>query len=180
MAAAYRDGLAEFYPKAFGNAFLTATGGLMGIRETRRIVGDYTLTVEDYLARRSFTDEICRNCYYIDIHHAFADRQRSPEKLAQLDEQTIHYEEGESHGVPYRCLTPKGIRNVVVAGRSVSCDRTVQGSVRVMPVCLAMGEAAGMAAAHAARTADVDVHSVDTNRLRQRLKGEGAYLPDVD
>jgi len=180
MAAAYRDGLAEFYPRAFGNAFLVATGGLMGIRETRRIIGDYTLTVEDYLARRSFADEICRNCYYIDVHHAFADRQRSPERIQELDEQTIHYEEGESHGVPYRCLTPRGVLNVVVAGRSVSCDRTVQGSVRVMPVCLAMGEAAGMAAAHAAGAADVDVHSVDTNRLRQRLKEEGAYLPDVE
>jgi hypothetical protein len=49
-----------------------------------------------------------------------------------------------------------------------------------MPVCLAMGEAAGMAAAHATKAADVDVHSVDTDRLRQRLKEEGAYLPDVE
>ena len=68
IAAAFRDALAEFHPKAFANAFLAATGSLMGIRETRRIVGDYYLTLEDYLARRSFDDEICRNSYYIDIH----------------------------------------------------------------------------------------------------------------
>ena len=81
----------------------------------------------------------------------------------------IYYGPGESHGIPYRSLVPKGLRNVLVAGRSISCERIVQGSVRVMPVCLAMGEAAGMAAAHAAQRHDGDVHAVDTNRLRQRL-----------
>ncbi|MNW00342.1 FAD dependent oxidoreductase [compost metagenome] len=67
---------------------------------------------------------------------------------------------------------------MLVAGRSISCVREVQGSVRVMPVCLAMGEAAGIAAALAAQLPNHDVHTVDVQILRRRLKEEGAYLPD--
>ena len=92
---------------------------------------------------------------------------------------TLRYGKGESHGIPYRCLTPKGIKNVLVAGRSISTDREVQGSTRVMPVCLAMGEAAGIAAAFAAVMSESDVHRVDIYRLRARLQEEGAYLPDM-
>ena len=95
-----------------------------------------------------------------------------------MEKRCAHYGKGESHGIPYRCLTPKGIHNVLVAGRSISCDRAVQGSVRVMPVCLAMGEAAGMAAAHAKEQRSPDVHTVDVQRLRKRLKAEGACQPD--
>jgi FAD dependent oxidoreductase len=70
IAKRLRDGLAEFVPQAFANAHLANTGSLLGVRESRRIVGEYTLTVEDYFARRSFPDEICRNAYWIDIHTA--------------------------------------------------------------------------------------------------------------
>lgn len=177
IAAAFRDALAEFHPRAFANAFLVATGSLMGIRETRRIVGDYYLTIDDYLARRSFADEICRNSYFIDVHGSRA-RQTSGD-VAALEQTTFRYQKGESHGLPYRCLTPRGLRNVLVAGRAISCDRPVQGSVRVMPVCLAMGEAAGIAAAHATGNPRCDVHVVDVTRLRQRLQFHGAYLPAV-
>ncbi len=176
MAAAYRDALAEFFPEAFGDAFLAATGNAIGIRETRRIVGDYVLTLDDYLRRRSFPDEICRNSYFIDIHFAQQERHR----IDNVEGRFEHYKKGESHGIPYRCLTPRGLRNVLVAGRSISCDRVVQGSVRVMPVCLAMGEAAGMAAAHASRTEGNDVHQVDVARLRRRLVEENAYLPEPE
>jgi len=178
IADAFRRGLAEFFPEAFGNAFLSQTATLMGIRETRRIVGDYVLTLDDYLERRSFPDEICRNAYYIDVHNTVAEIEKinDPEWMAT---HTFHYGKGESHGIPYRCLTPKGIKNVLVAGRSISTDRKVQGSTRVMPVCLAMGEAAGTAAGFAATMLDPDVHAVDVDRLRARLREEGAYLPDV-
>jgi len=176
MAAAYRDALAEYHPKAFANAFLVATGALMGIRETRRIVGDYQLTLDDYMMRRSFPDEICRNSYFIDIHQAKDQSARRPEDIEKWQGRTFRYGKGESHGIPYRCLTPKGLRNALVAGRCISCDASVQGSVRVMPTCLAMGEAAGVAAAFAAAT-DGDVHAVDAARLRARLRECGAYLP---
>ena len=179
MAEQFRDALAEFCPKAFANAFLVMTGSQMGIRETRRIVGDYVLTLDDYISRRSFSDEICRNCYFIDIHHALEDVEKDNAEQKEGLKHTIHYQPGESHGIPYRSLVPKGLRNVLVAGRSISCERIVQGSVRVMPVCLAMGEAAGMAAAHAAQFHDGDVRGVDVDHLRQRLKEEGAYLPEM-
>jgi hypothetical protein len=179
MARQYRDALAEFCPAAFANAFLVSTGSQVGIRETRRIIGDYVLNLDDYLARRSFEDEICRNSYFIDIHHALADVKENLEARVEGLKNDVRYKKGESHGIPYRCLTPQGLKNVLVAGRSISCERIVQGSVRVMPVCLAMGEAAGMAAAHAVQFHASDVHAVDTTHLRQRLREEGGYLPEV-
>jgi hypothetical protein len=176
IAKAFRDACAEFMPEAFGNCHLTLTGSLLGVRETRRIVGDYVLTMEDYVARRSFPDEICRNSYPIDIHTTKDEAERGfhVEAMNRFE----NYRKGESHGIPYRCLTPKGLKNLLVAGRSISTDRTVQGSTRVMPVCLAMGEAAGLAAAMAA-SRNCDVHSVDTTLLRDSLRKHGAYLPDV-
>ena len=177
MALAYRDALAEFAPDAFRNAFLVSTGAVVGIRETRRIIGDYVLTLDDYLSRRTFADEICRNSYFIDLHLTKKEHEEKGE--LEMVSRFKHYEKGESHGIPYRCLTPRGLKNVLVAGRSISCERVVQGSVRVMPVCLAMGEAAGMAAAHAVESKTIDVHQVDTKRLRRRLIEEGSYLPAV-
>ncbi|MEK6796039.1 MAG: FAD-dependent oxidoreductase [Spirochaetota bacterium] len=174
LAADIRNALAEYHP-AFRNAHLVSTGSLLGIRESRRIVGDYNLTLDDYLARRSFDDEICRNSYFIDIHTAKDEIEKTKTENV-VEHRFERYKKGESHGVPYRSLLPKGIFNVIVAGRSISCDRIVQGSVRVMPVCLAMGEAAGAAGAMAVR-AKGDVHAVDTKKLRARLKEEGAYLP---
>ncbi|SDT91618.1 FAD dependent oxidoreductase [Verrucomicrobium sp. GAS474] len=177
MAASYRDALAEFAPAAFGNAHLVTTGAAVGIRESRRIVGDYCLTLDDYAARRSFDDEICRNCYFIDLHFTREEAASLDVTEVNVETRFAHYGPGESHGIPYRCLTPAGLRNVLVAGRSISCERIVHGSIRVMPVCLAMGEAAGMAAALAGERFDSDVHAVDTEALRDRLRSEGVYLP---
>jgi hypothetical protein len=181
MAQQYRDGLAEFHPRAFGNSYVAQTGALMGIRETRRIVGDYTLTFEDYVARRSFDDEICRNSYFIDVHPGVKKAFRDLNGLKEWEQTNVHYGPGESHGIPYRCLTPEGLSNVLVAGRSISCEQIVQGSVRVMPVCLAMGEAAGAAAAQASAGVSagstVDIHALDVPKLRRRLQDAGAYLP---
>ncbi|AIQ28904.1 tat (twin-arginine translocation) pathway signal sequence [Paenibacillus sp. FSL P4-0081] len=174
MAAAYRDMLAAVHPAAFGNAVVMSTGTLIGTRESRRITGDYVLTAEDYISRKSFDDEICRNSYFIDVHGT----QKEQQSGAGSSQAITLYGPGESHGIPYRCLTPRGLRNVLVAGRSISCDRRVLGSVRVMPVCLAMGEAAGLAAALAAAQTGGDVHAVDVPRLRTRLREEGGYLPD--
>lgn len=176
LAAQFREALAEFAPYAFANAFLVSTGSQLGIRESRRIIGDYELTIEDYRARRSFADEIGRNSYFIDVHLAKEEAATSFSQLHEWDTKALRYGPGESHGIPYRCLTPKTLKNVLVAGRSISCEQAVQGSVRVMPVCLVTGEAAGMAAAHAAQSG-ADVHAVDVQRLRNRLRAEGAYLP---
>ncbi len=179
MAEEFRRGLAEFHPRAFGNAYLVMTGAMMGIRETRRIVGDYELTLGDYIARRSFPDEICRNSYFIDVHWAKEEAAAINYNNKDWEARCMHYGKGESHGIPYRCLVPKGLENALVAGRSISCEQIVQGSVRVMPVCLAMGEAAGIAAALAARKHEGRVREVSVDFLRTRLKEDGAYLPDM-
>jgi len=178
IAKAIRDALAEYHPAAFAGSYLVATASLMGIRETRRVVGDYEMTLDDYMARRSFPDEICRNNYFIDVHWAVDEVANNPAKLHEWETTKTHrYGKGESHGIPYRCLTPRSLSNVLVAGRSISCEQQVQGSVRVMPVCLAMGEAAGIAAAQAVQMPEPDVHAVNTDDLRKRLREEGGYLP---
>lgn len=168
-AEQYCQALREFHPTAFGEAYVEQTAPMMGIRETRRIIGDYILTKDDYIARRTFDDEICRNSYYLDIH-------MSEEEAKETGHQSLRYEKGESHGVPYRCLTPKGIKNLLMAGRQISTDRAVQGSTRVMPVCLAMGEAAGRAAAMALSVAEHDVHKIDVQKLRQKILDNGGYI----
>jgi hypothetical protein len=172
IAYAFEQALAEYHPKAYANAKLVATGSLMGIRETRRVIGDYYLTAEELMEFKSFEDEICRNAYYIDVHHK---KKQIGGKKEGGD--GFRFPQGKSHGLPYRCLTPKGIKNVLIAGRSISTDRPTQGSTRVMPVCLAMGEAVGIAAKMAARENNGDVHAVDTDALRDKLKEHGAYLP---
>lgn len=154
--------LRETYPDVFGNSSLTNTASLVGIREGRRIQGDYTLTIEDWKERRSFEDEIGRNCYYIDVHS---------KKIS-----VPRYNKGESHGIPYRCLTPEHLSNLLTAGRCISADHLVYGSVRIMPASLVTGEAAGIAAAHASLMGRPDVHNIDVNKLRKRLKDEGQYF----
>ncbi len=154
--------LKEFRPDAFADAFIVKTAIIPGIRDSRRIVGDYTFTADDWHARRSFDDEIGRNCYFIDVH-----KSGHPE---------IHYGRGESHGIPYRCMLPAGIENVLTAGRCVSTDDEAYGSLRVMPPCLVTGEAAGVAAHLSALTARHAVHAVDADELRRRLRSHGQYF----
>lgn len=179
QAEQYRAAFAEFHP-AFANAYLAATGALLGVRETRRILGDYFLTQDDYLARRSFPDEICRNAYNIDIHDSSVSSDQTgdiAEIKQNIEAEIKQYANGESFGVPYRCLTPRDLKNVLVAGRCISTDRAVNGSVRIMACCLTTGEAAGLAAALTARADAHDIHRVDTDHLRVRLRAHGAYLP---
>lgn len=168
--------LKDYQPKAFGASKIANTAAVIGIRESRRILGDYVLTIDDYMDRKTFPDEICRNCYYIDIHNSKAEIDDFFEGKLEAPERTRRYSKGESHGIPYRCLTPKGLKNVLVAGRSISTDRTVQASTRVMPVCLCMGEAAGKAAVIAKESEQIDVHSIDVRKLRQWIIEDNGYI----
>jgi len=162
IAVQHLEMLKEFRPDVFRDAFVVKTAIIPGIRDSRRIVGDYLFTGDDWRARRTFDDEIGRNCYFIDIH-----KNGVPH---------VHYGRGESHGIPYRCLTPKGLRNVLTAGRCISTDDEAYGSLRVMPPCLVTGEAAGVAARLASLSIARDVHSVDVADLRGRLRRRGQYF----
>ena len=171
IARQFCDALKEVAPETFGNAHLISTAPSLGVRETRRIVGEYSLTMDDYIARRTFPDEIARNCYFIDLHTTSMHSLNSKEE----EKARCYYKKGESHGIPFGCLIPKGFSNLLVAGRSISCERAIQASIRVMPNCFTTGEAAGLAAAMSAKS-NSSVTSLDINALRQALKQNGAYF----
>ncbi len=147
----------------------------MGVRESRRIVGDYKLTVEDYVTKADFPDEICRNSYYLDVHYTLEEAKLAAVGKIDGEKRDARYGPGESHGIPYRALLPQGVKNVIVAGRSISCDKRIQGSVRVMPVCLTMGEAAGVAAAVAAQE-HTDFPETDVKKIQALLRKHHAFI----
>ena len=168
----------EYLRRGLENVRLAETAAFMGVRETRRIAGDYEMTLDDYMKRAVFPDEIGRYAYPIDIHPSSADKAAYERHREEFD-RLYRYKPGESYGIPYRILCAKGVGNLLVAGRCVSTDQKVQASIRVMPACYVMGQAAGFAAAMAAG-GDCDVHSVDVKSLQKRLVGFGAYLPNAE
>ncbi len=175
LAHQFHEGLKKYYPSAFAASFLSATAPAMGIRESRRMVGEYTITLEDYMSRRTFEDEIGRNSYYIDVHQSETEREEVNKGTFNADNRFEHYGPGESHGIPYRSLIPQGVDNLLTAGRNVSCEHLVLGSVRVMPTAMVTGQAAGTAAAMAALEG-VDTRSLDVQKLRAKLREDGAYF----
>jgi len=164
------------YLKGYEQMELVATGSLPGIRETRRILGDYVLCLDDFKKRAIFDDEIGRYCYAVDIHASKPNADTY--KQFEHEFKTLRYGKGESYGVPYRVLTPRTLNNVWVAGRCVSSDRYIQGSIRVMPGCYITGQAAGVAAAIAIEKG-TDTRGVPVAELQQRLKALGAFLPNA-
>ncbi len=153
---------------------LVATAALMGVRETRRIRGDYQLNSADFRPDSSFPDEIGRFSYPIDIHLAKPDKASFDEHKRLFTGGRLG--RGEHYGIPYRILTPQGLDNVLVAGRCVSTDRSMQASIRVMPGCFITGQAAGIAAAMVAAGCP-DIRAVDITDLQARLRRLGAFLP---
>lgn len=148
----------------FGDSTLISTGMQIGVRESRMIDGEYTLTKDDLLSCKIFEDTVAVCNYDIDIH--------SPDGSG-----TSHYyfPSGKYYGIPYRCLIPKNAENLLVAGRCVSADHDAQASLRIMPTCSNLGEAAGIAAV---LSLDVNgrVRSVDTEKLRALLKDNRAKV----
>jgi hypothetical protein len=164
------------YCTGFEKMELATTGSLLGVRETRRIMGDYVMTLEDYKRRATFADEIGRYNNEVDIHASSAD-PKELERMKKLFD-TTGYREGESYGIPYRSLTPRSLENVLVAGRCISVDRYVLGSIRVAAGCFITGQAAGAAAALTAAK-QTSTRGIDVKQLQQRLKDMGAFLPNA-
>ena len=146
------------------DSFLMMTASEIGVRESRMIVGDYVLTESDCRSFRKFDDGIAACNYDIDIHN--------PEGSG-----TSHYyfPEGEFYTIPYRSLIPKGVENLLVAGRCISSDHGAQASYRIMPTVSTIGEAAGCAIGIAIKD-KVDVRGVNIEKLKARLREHGAYL----
>jgi hypothetical protein len=150
------------YVPGFERAYFTKTAPFLGIRETRRIGGLYTMTRDDVLACRRFEDAIAVASYPIDIH-------RPGDNGCTLEWC------GDCYDIPYRSLVPRNVENLLVAGRCISTTHEAMGAIRVMATCMAMGEAAGTAAALAIAD-DVSPAEVDIAALQRELLAHGAYL----
>ena len=152
------------FPTAFGSSELVSTGIQIGVRESRMIEGEYTLTKDDLLACTRFDDGIAACNYDIDIH--------SPDGSG-----TSHYyfPDGQYYTIPYRTLVPKNSENLLVAGRCISASHDAQASLRIMPTCATLGEAAGIAASIATEGKQA-VGKIDVQRLRDLLRKNGAVI----
>ena len=147
----------------YENAHLAGFGVQIGIRETRRVHGEVRLTREDVLGARQFDDQIGLCGAPIEDHHGGADT-------------TWQYlPDGQCVGIPYRALLPQKRTNLLVAGRCFSATHDAHASVRSMAQCMAMGQAAGTAAAMAARD-HVSPKEIDVPALRETLRKAGAIL----
>ncbi len=149
----------------FENAAISALAPRLGIRETRRVEGDYIMSGEDVLSARKRDDGVAKGCHHVDIHQDGTGQIRIP------------VADGGSYDIPLGSLLPRTLTNVVVAGRCLSASREAQGSARVMGSCLAMGQAAGtLAALTAQQSNDREVRSIAVSQLRNRLVEQGAIL----
>lgn len=148
----------------YETASLVALGTQIGIRETRRVHGDRRLTRDDVLSARQFEDQIGLCGAPIEDHRAGPDTRWA------------YLPAGAAVGIPYGTLVVRDGRNVLVAGRCFSATHDAHASVRSMAQCMAMGQAAGTAAAMAAREPHGAVRRVDPVALRARLATDGALL----
>jgi hypothetical protein len=147
----------------FEAAVVISTSPAIGVRESRRVHGDYRLTRDDVLEGRRFSDEIALCGAPIEDHHAGGDTEWR------------YVGESGVYGIPYRTLLPLGVDGLLVAGRCFSSTHDAHASARSMATCMAMGQAAGTAAAMAARER-VTPRAIGTDRMRDRLRADGALL----
>lgn len=152
------------YVPGFENAFNIQSGVNIGVRETRRIVGEYRLTAEDILNARKFNDVIAHSTYPVDIHNP----KGKGTILKRLPE-------GEFYDIPLRCLIPQKIENLIVAGRCISGTHEAHSSYRVMPVSMATGHAAGICSAISSKTQRA-VRKIPVEEIQSELNRQGANL----
>jgi len=151
----------------FERAVLADVAAQLGVRETRRIHGDATVDREDVLSARKYPDGIARGSFYMDLHDG---QVKTPELKASLSPPP-----GDWYEIRYGALLPRAVEGLLVAGRCVSSTREANGSLRVQPTCMATGEAAGVAAAMAAREG-VGPRRISGEAVRQRLRQRGAAI----
>jgi hypothetical protein len=150
----------------FENAYIIKTAPMVGTRESRRIIGEYMLTAKDCISGAQFDDAVALCGRACNVHN-------------HDGQDCIWYwlEPNGPYAIPYRCLLPKGIDNLFVAGRCSSVDFIALGATRSMPTCMSMGEASGTAAALAAKN-NVRPIDLDINLLQKKLQELGVMLPE--
>ncbi len=148
----------------FENAYLIKTGTQIGVRESRRVMGKYVLTADDVLSARHFEDGIACASYDIDIHNPSG----GGTDIRRL-------KEGTYYQIPYRCLLPEGVDNLIVASRCISADHAAHSSLRVMPIVWALGQAGGTAAALCVKK-KILPSALDASELKSLLTEQGAFV----
>lgn len=153
------------YIPGMEHCYMIDTAHYLGVRETRRIVGEHTLTIDEVVGVRKSEQGIAKGSFFVDIH--------SPDKTGLFEPR--HLPKGEHYDIPYGCLVPRGVEHLLVAGRCISADHEALGSTRVMFQCMALGEAAGVAAAVCAAEGGTP-RGVEVEGLRGRLAAQGAVV----
>lgn len=146
--------------------FVSSCAVECGVRETCRIIGEDTVTAEDYLAGKIYEDALCYCFYPIDLHQPTGIKQ-------------IFLQEGRVPTLPYRAMIPQNAQHILAAGRCISSDTDANSAIRVQATCMASGQAAGAAAAIAAKQ-KLPVKEISVEKIRQALKGIGAIVPYKD
>ena len=152
------------YVPGFEDSYVVQSGVQIGVRETRRVVGEYQLNADDVLSARKFDDAIARGAYPVDIHNP----KGSGTVLMRLPA-------GQAYDIPLRCLLPKNTERLMVAGRCISGTHEAHSSYRVMPIVMATGQAAGVCAALAAKRASTP-RNVPVEAVQRELLRQGASL----
>ncbi len=138
------------------DSFILKIAAQIGVRETRRVMGAYVLDADDVIKAKTFDDGIARSSYPIDIHN--------PSGSGTIIKQI----EGGYYEIPYRCIVPKGSKNLLMACRAISSTHEAHSSLRVMPVVASIGEAAGLAAVEAVKR-KISVSKVDGAKLKKNI-----------
>ena len=153
----------------FENAFILDSADFPGFRETRRIEGDYTLTEDDISAGRTFPDVMVHRANFcFDTHNPAGGGQAEDLDAARAT---------QPYDIPYRCFLPRGIENLLAAGRCISGTHKAHSSYRVMNICMAIGEAAGVAAALSVEQG-LSPRRLDPGAVQQVLTDKGIPLFD--
>ncbi|MCF6159109.1 MAG: FAD-dependent oxidoreductase [wastewater metagenome] len=155
------------YVPGFENTYIAQSGVNVGVRETRRILGDYQLTEDDVLQARKFKDVIAQCTYPIDIHNP---KGKGTEFR--------YLPPGGAYNIPLRCLLPKGVEGIIVAGRCISGTHGAHSSYRVMPTAMATGQAAGACAALASLRG-ITPRTVPASDVQEELLRQGANLGNI-
>lgn len=174
LAKEYTDFYRKYVPGCQNMEHVT-TASLIGVRESRRIVGEYELNIDDYQGRRQFPDQIGVFNKFVDIH-PYDCSDAEYQRFVFEKSQRHSLKPGECFGIPYSVLVPKGWTNLWVAGRCTSSDLQVHGVIRVQPAAAMMGQAAGTAAVQSIKTGE-PACDLNAATLVETLRKSGAYLP---
>ncbi len=174
LAEEYTEFLRRYLPGC-ERAINLGTAAQLGVRESRRIAGIYEVDYGDYRARRHFPDQIAVYCKQVDIHVYDTSEAEYRRYLDEFTDADV-LAPGESYGIPYGVLVPRGWANLWVPGRACSSDLKVNGAIRDQPACAMMGQAAGAAAVQCLRRGERG-DGLDTAVLVGTLRDHGARLP---